>query len=81
MRRSVMSVGKHDLLPSATCHRVSFTIAFPSHCTPLIVDVDECAVNATICPPVLPDCINTKGAFVCSCQSGFDNITSRCIGR
>lgn len=42
-------------------------------------DIDECAAPDA-CPPTLPNCINTQGAFVCTCSRGYDNDTGLCIG-
>uniref|UniRef100_A0A914XNL7 Uncharacterized protein n=1 Tax=Plectus sambesii TaxID=2011161 RepID=A0A914XNL7_9BILA len=43
-------------------------------------DVDECKNAAPdLCPYSQPDCVNTPGAFLCMCLSGYDNRTKSCI--
>lgn len=47
------------------------------------VDIDECErpkASEELCPSAQPDCVNTPGAYLCMCLSGYDPHTKLCIG-
>lgn len=46
-------------------------------------DVDEClnGQGKNLCTTSQPDCINTPGAYICTCLTGFDNSTQICHGK
>jgi len=46
--------------------------------THFVLDVDECAANATTCDPNA-DCTNTIGNFSCACRNGFVADGNRCL--
>ena len=45
----------------------------------LQLDIDECAMNSTLCDQM---CVNTFGSYMCTCHSGFrlNNISNQCEG-
>ncbi|XP_063787775.1 adhesion G protein-coupled receptor E1-like isoform X2 [Pseudophryne corroboree] len=40
-------------------------------------DIDECRESSSICGPN-SDCTNTFGSYVCTCRSGYRNISNTC---
>ncbi|ESN96674.1 hypothetical protein HELRODRAFT_163770 [Helobdella robusta] len=35
------------------------------------IDINECSLNANLCPLNISTCVNTAGSYVCSCTDGY----------
>lgn len=72
----------YNRITQCTCACVNImlrTLRFVEIPTSLNVDINECAPNNGK-GPCSQMCSNTKGSFICSCDSGYSLIEYQCYG-
>lgn len=48
--------------------------------TGFTLDVDECSNGMNDCHRTTATCTNTRGSFICTCNSGYSGNGRQCIG-